>query len=101
MNIKPMTMEWLKSRVLEDENGCWIWQGYRHKSGYGEIRRHQKRILAHRQAFFIANGHMPNICRHICDVKECVNPGHLLDGTQADNVRDRDERGRGWWVKAT
>ena len=97
MNIKPLTKSYIESRSIKVESGCWEWTGCLHVTGYGELRREKKRILAHRLSFFLWNGYWPEVCRHKCDNRKCVNPDHLEDGTHADNVRDRDERRRGKW----
>lgn len=53
-------------------------------------------FLAHRVAYFLEHGVDPtgSIVRHACDNPPCVNPAHLLDGTQQENVADAVERGR-------
>lgn len=35
-----------------------------------------------------------NVVRHTCDNWRCIEPTHLEVGTQADNIADRDARGR-------
>lgn len=32
--------------------------------------------------------------RHTCDVPKCINPDHLILGTQKDNMQDAVNRGR-------
>ena len=40
------------------------------------------------------NGFEPDVVRHTCDEPACVNPKHLIKGTQKENVRDAIERNR-------
>lgn len=76
---------------------CWLWSGYvMPSSGYGQIKSRQRQTLAHRFAYELANGDIPNgllVCHH-CDNKLCVNPVHLFLGTDMDNVRDCIQKGR-------
>lgn len=77
------------------ETPCKLWTGPWNKvNGYGYTHHEGAKTSVHRLAFFLANGYWPKICRHTCDVKLCWNPDHLIDGTQADNIRDAMERGR-------
>ena len=83
---------------IEKTPSCWIWTGKRIKGGYGQMNRHGRSVLAHRFSFELANGLIPEglLVRHSCDNPSCVNPEHLLIGTQKDNIRDCIERSRKW-----
>lgn len=73
---------------------CWLWKAGTNNTGYGSFRYGGKADGAHRISYLLAHGVMPNVCRHTCDNPSCVNPSHLLDGTQKDNMRDYVERGK-------
>lgn len=62
------------------------------------MRIGSRKWLAHRLAWWISTGKQPDPDRlvlHHCDNPPCCNPAHLFLGTQADNMRDMIEKGRG------
>lgn len=101
---RPLTPEERHERFLtfvrkDESTGCWVWTGCTCGSGsvYSQFSYNGKLIKGHRYSWQHYNRQkIPNgmIVRHKCDNKMCVNPEHLLLGTQKDNVRDMDERGR-------
>lgn len=48
----------------------------------------------HRKVHYLRTGEWPEVVRHTCDNPRCVNPEHLIGGTQKDNVQDMLDRGR-------
>lgn len=89
--------------IIDPDTGCFNWIGA--KSGgpagttahkYGYIRVNGKAVRAHRLMYEMKNGPIPedSLLRHTCDNTLCVNPAHLIPGTQFDNMRDMTLRGR-------
>lgn len=54
----------------------------------------KKPTTKHRRVHYEATGELPEIVRHKCDNPRCINPEHLIGGTQKDNVQDCIDRGR-------
>lgn len=79
------------------EQGCWIWPKFVGEDGYGKFVWHGRARPAHRvsAACFLGFDIESDlhVC-HACDVRACVNPAHLWVGTNDDNMRDRDLKGR-------
>ena len=78
---------------------CEEWQGNRLPRGYGQVRYEGKTRLAHRVAYCQYHGlHLSEIdgkiVRHVCDNPRCVNPKHLILGTNMDNSQDMVSRNR-------
>jgi hypothetical protein len=71
-------------------SGCHIWHGPRVNGGYGHIRFHAEKWLAHRLAWTLKHGPIPAgmILCHRCDERRCCNPDHLFLGTRGDNMAD-------------
>ena len=70
-------------------SGCWIWMlSLTHD--YGKAKLLGQTWRAHRLFWEIYKGDIPInlLILHRCDIKCCVNPGHLYLGSQSDNVGD-------------
>ncbi|WP_372362858.1 HNH endonuclease signature motif containing protein [Xanthomonas sp. NCPPB 1325] len=78
------------------EAGCHLWLGSPGANGYGQIKKNQVVYSAHRASYEAFIGPVPSgaVVMHKCDTPLCVNPLHLAVGTQAQNMRDRDAKGR-------
>lgn len=85
-----------KSPGLGPEGECWPWTGTRNQNGYGVVTVDGTRQRAHRVAWAITNGPIPeglHACHH-CDNPPCCNPAHLFLGTPGDNMADMNAKGR-------
>lgn len=85
---------------VDAESGCWLWDGLLLRNGYGQLRSHNKRWLAHRYFYTEIVGEiedgkvldhkchneaecdLANECPH----RRCVNPEHLEPSTSGENV---------------
>ena len=79
------------------DSPCWVWTAGKNQHGYGTFKIARISFLAHRVSWMIANGPIPEgVCAcHKCDNPDCCRFDHLFLGTPADNVHDRDFKGRG------
>ena len=94
-----------ESRYTVDENGCWNWNRTK-PNGYSKeiqcsIKGKIKHIKPHRLSYYKTYGEYPELIRHMCDNKACVNPKCLKKGSHSQNGLDKSREFRKefeyWW----
>lgn len=95
---EPRFWEKIDQRGPDD---CWLWLASDNGSGYGRYRIDGRNYGAHRLAYELEHGPIPegeshhdHCVLHRCDVPLCCNPKHLFLGSQKENVEDQHRKGR-------
>ena len=95
---KPLSE--MLSKYVVRPTGCWEWTATRNKQGYGVVGLYMngapRGVPAPRLQWMHCFGPVADGCviLHTCDNPPCINPNHLLAGTQAANLNDMRRKGR-------
>ena len=86
---------WAKVVITADTEKCWFWFGHIKDGKYGQFHVERHPVYAHHFAYFLFYGKVSRLkILHKCDKPACVNPYHLFEGTQADNIADKVAKDR-------
>lgn len=88
-----VTSSALMARTVTPLMDCLIWVGETNDGGYGRVVIDGKRWRAHRLAWELKNGPIPEGLEidHLCRVRACINTAHLELVTHAENLARRPE----------
>lgn len=94
--LTPKQLERFEAKIRKTET-CWLWTGAISAGSGGSVKLNGSTWKAYRIAYCLYVGPIPHaqLVRHSCDNPSCVNPAHLLLGSQWDNMQDMKSRGRG------
>jgi hypothetical protein len=91
---KDIDRFWAK---VEKTDTCWNWTAGKTTNGYGHFYVNRVKMRAHRFSFQLKHNRLikEGMCiLHSCDNPLCVNPNHLSEGTQQENITDMCNKGR-------
>lgn len=76
------------NRIVEDESGCWEWNGAHSGTGYGQVRLDGRSQPVHRVVWEMLRGPIPEGLQidHLCRNRGCCNPDHLEPVSQRVNL---------------
>lgn len=79
--------------VVDEETGCWLWQGKVRSDGYGVVCIDFKDRLIHQVFYehFVGPRPRGSNLHHTCETKSCANYAHLTLLTVAEHVQEHPE----------
>src|SRR5215831_1732579 len=90
---RQLKLRYLFSRIQEEcgpmDTPCWI-----HRTANRTVINGP---APYRMVWELVNGPIEpwwHVICHKCDNRKCINPDHLFQGTQQDNIRDAWAKGR-------
>lgn len=77
----------------EQVGECKLWNGHLDKDGYGSFYFRKKNRRAHRVAYYLQNGGIPDdlVIDHICRNRNCVESTHLKTVTKLENTMENSK----------
>jgi len=81
-----MKLFWNKVDITEN---CWLWTGALIGNGYAQHGTYPNAQLVHRISYRYHIGEIKDGMQidHLCKVRNCVNPDHLEQVTQQENMK--------------
>jgi hypothetical protein len=84
-------MDWVERywSYVDKSGDCWLWTGGRTPEGYGKFWLNGKTVLAHRVAYALERGRLPDTGHqldHTCRVRSCVRIHHLESVSVRENL---------------
>jgi len=71
---------------IDQTDECWLWKKATTTAGYGVFNRMNTLYYAHHQSWKLwKSPELPEVIRHTCRNRHCVNPDHLEGGTKKEN----------------
>ena len=71
---------------VQTNGTCWEWLGWRSQDGYGHFQVAGRDHSATHFVWFLVWHRWPEMLLHSCDHPWCVNPAHLSEAAQSDEL---------------